>query len=78
VTDVGDAALIVEHTGFVVPPKNSAALAAAWSKMLNLGQEGRNHLGMAARQRIAERFSLAVIVDRYEQLFEELSRSARD
>jgi glycosyltransferase involved in cell wall biosynthesis len=76
VTDVGDAALIVEHTGFVVPPKNSSALAAAWSKMLDLGPEGRNHLGMAARQRIAERFSLAVIVDRYEQLLEELSHSS--
>lgn len=77
VTDVGDAALIVGQTGIVVPPRNPDALAAAWRKMLDLGQEGRTHLGMVARQQIADRFSLAVIVDRYEHLFEELSRRAR-
>ncbi len=77
VTDVGDAALIVGETGIVVPPRNSEALAAAWRKMLDLGQNGRNHLGMAARQRIAERFSLPIIVNRYEHLFEELARSGR-
>jgi glycosyltransferase involved in cell wall biosynthesis len=77
VTDVGDAALIVGQTGIVVPPRNPDALAAAWRKMLDLGQEGRNHLGMVARQRIAERYSLPAIVDRYEHLFEELAHSAR-
>lgn len=75
VTDVGDAAQIVGETGLVVPPKNPAALAEAWRKMLDFGREGRNQLGMAARQRIIEQFNLPQIVDRYQNLFEELVSS---
>lgn len=72
VTDVGDAALIVGQTGIVVPPRNPAALAAALRKMVDLGREGRNQLGTAARQRIMEHFNLPLIVARYESLFQEL------
>jgi glycosyltransferase involved in cell wall biosynthesis len=74
VTDVGDAALIVGQTGIVVPPKNPDALATALRKMVDLGPEGRSHLGMAARQRIIEQFNLPQIVARYETLFQELVR----
>jgi hypothetical protein len=34
-------------------------------------------MGIAARQRIKERFDIAEITGRYEHLFEELARSAR-
>lgn len=74
VTDVGDAALIVGQTGLVVPPRNPAALATALCKMVDLGREGRNQLGMAARQRITEQFDLPKIVARYESFFQELTR----
>jgi glycosyltransferase involved in cell wall biosynthesis len=77
VTDVGDAALIVGQTGIVVPPRNPEALAAAWRTMLEMGREGRRHMGIAARQRIRERFDIAEVVGRYEHLFVELARSAR-
>jgi glycosyltransferase involved in cell wall biosynthesis len=77
VTDVGDAALIVGQTGIVVPPRNPQALAAAWRTMLEMGCEGRRPMGIAARQRIKERFDIAEITGRYEHLFEELARSAR-
>lgn len=77
VTDVGDSARIVGGTGLVVPPRNSAALAEAWRKVLDLGREGRRLLGMAARQRVATHFSLPAVVARYEQLFEELACGAR-
>ncbi|MEK7351419.1 MAG: glycosyltransferase, partial [Nitrospirota bacterium] len=77
VTDVGDAALIVGQTGIVVPPRNPQALAAAWRAMLEMGREGRRPLGIAARQRISERFDIAEITGRYEHLFEELAHSAR-
>jgi glycosyltransferase involved in cell wall biosynthesis len=77
VTDVGDAALIVGPTGIVVPPRNPGALAAAWRTMLEMGCEGRRPMGIAARQRIKERFDIAEITGRYEHLFEELARGAR-
>lgn len=77
VTDVGDAALIVGQTGIVVPPRNPEALAAAWRTMLEMGCEGRRRMGIAARQRIRERFDIAEITGRYEHHFEELARSAR-
>jgi glycosyltransferase involved in cell wall biosynthesis len=77
VTDVGDAALIVGPTGIVVPPRNPEALAAAWRTMLEMGCEGRRPMGIAARQRIKERFDIAEITGRYEHLFEELARGAR-
>lgn len=73
VTDVGDAALIVGQTGIAVPPRNPAALAAALRNMVDLGREGRNQLGMAARERIKENFSLPLVVKQYESLFEELA-----
>jgi len=77
VTDVGDAALIVGQTGIVVPPRNPEALAAAWRTMLEMGCEGRRPMGIAARQRIKERFDIAEITGRYEHLFEELALGAR-
>ncbi len=79
VTDVGDAARIVGETGIVVPPKNPAALAEAWRKMLDLGSEGRRRLGVVARERVKKQFSLLQIVDRYQELYEELvsSRSGK-
>jgi glycosyltransferase involved in cell wall biosynthesis len=73
VTDVGDAALIVGQTGIVVPPSNPEALATAWRKVLDLGCEGRRHLGIAARQSIRERFDIAEVVGRYQHLAEELA-----
>lgn len=78
VTNVGDAARIVGETGLVVPPKNSAALAEAWRKMLDLGPEGRSRLGMAARERVKEHFSLSQIVNRYQDLYEELLSSRQE
>ena len=70
VTDVGDSAIIVGETGLVVPPKKPQALADGWARLLlGMSREERVQLGLAARQRIRERFSLAKIVEQYERLF---------
>jgi len=73
VTDVGDSALIVGETGRVVPPKDWEALAAAWREMIEIGAEERKQLGLAARRRIEEHFSLAAIVERYQALYKEIA-----
>lgn len=77
VTDVGDSARIVDDTGRVVPPRDPRALADAWRALLALGPEGRTQLGLAARRRVEQHFSLPVIVDRYQRLYEELARESK-
>jgi glycosyltransferase involved in cell wall biosynthesis len=81
VTDVGDCVWIVGDTGEAVPPRDSAALAAAIGRLVALGPAGRHRLGRAARARIEENFSLAGVVRQYEalhqRLTEEHARAAR-
>jgi glycosyltransferase involved in cell wall biosynthesis len=72
VTDVGDSALIVGNTGRVVPPKDPQALALAWRELIDMGLEERIKLGVAARRRIKEHFSLAAVVSRYEDLYKHI------
>ena len=72
VTDVGDSALIVGDTGTVVPRQDASALAAAWRNLIMCGDDGRRALGVRARERMIENFSLDSIVRQYELLYEQL------
>jgi glycosyltransferase involved in cell wall biosynthesis len=74
VTDVGDSAAIVGETGLVVPPQNPRMLAMAWKTLLDIGPAGRARLGQKARQRVADHYSLATIVKRYEALYQEIGQ----
>jgi glycosyltransferase involved in cell wall biosynthesis len=71
VTDVGDNGYLVGETGRVVPPGDPQALAGALLQLVEMGAEARSKLGMAARQRIEEEFSLPDVVQRYQGLYEE-------
>lgn len=73
VTDVGDSALIVGETGRVVSPRNPEALADAWYELLTMGWDERARLGLAARRRVEEHFSLSNAVAKYEVLYTELA-----
>lgn len=73
VTDVGDAAYLLDDTGLVVPPSNPTALAAALCSLIAAGPEERKRLGARARQRIIERFSMDVIRRQYENLYNGLT-----
>jgi glycosyltransferase involved in cell wall biosynthesis len=66
VTDVGDSAILVGSTGLVVPPGEPAAMAAAWTRLLDMPAGERAALGRAARQRIIEEYSIEQLVDRTE------------
>lgn len=71
VTDVGDSAMIVGDTGKVVPPRDPKALAMAWLEFIQMGSDKRAALGMAARRRVEQNFSLPEVVSRYQRLYEE-------
>ena len=73
VTDVGDSATIVGDTGRSVPPRNPQALAEAMLGILELGPEGRKRLGLAARRRVVEHYSIASISEQYHRLYSELA-----
>jgi len=73
VTDVGDSSWIVGSTGRVVPPRNPQALAAAVRGVLALHPTERKQLGVAARQRVEQEFSLAAVAHRYEDLYRTLT-----
>jgi len=74
VTDVGDSAWLVGDSGMVVPPRNHGALCEAWLKMIEMGSVKRRGLGEKARKRIEDHFSIQMIVNKYEQLYEEQIR----
>jgi glycosyltransferase involved in cell wall biosynthesis len=75
VTDVGDSAMIVGHTGKVVPAKDPKAFAEACQSLLDIAPEERQQLGSYARELAEERFSLRSAVGRYEMLYEQVSHA---
>jgi glycosyltransferase involved in cell wall biosynthesis len=78
VTDVGDSALIVGDTGWVVPPSRPAAIATAiehaWRerKERPVRWEERR---LAARQRIIDNFTFDRMVAAYENVWREVLRT---
>ncbi|HEX8183256.1 MAG TPA: glycosyltransferase [Blastocatellia bacterium] len=76
-TDVGDSSKVIGDTGQIVPPRDPSALADAWKRLIDMGDERRRMLGMLARERIVEKFSLGAIASHYESLYTEvLSQSS--
>jgi glycosyltransferase involved in cell wall biosynthesis len=72
-TDVGDAAAIIGDCGGIVPPRDPAALAAAWARIAALAPAARAALGLRARARIVENYALDRIVAQYEALYDEIA-----
>ncbi|MDT8878306.1 glycosyltransferase [Halomonas saccharevitans] len=64
-TDCGGVREVVGSAGFLVPPKDSAALGEAIERALGLSNERREKLGAAARERVVERYSLQATAERY-------------
>lgn len=72
VTDVGDCGAMVGNTGHLVPPRDAHALAEALVAVLRLSPDERRALGVAARERILDRYALSTIAGRYQQVYESL------
>ena len=77
VTDVGDSARLAGDTGLVIPPRNPAALAAAWRELISRGRERRSQAGAAGRARIAGHFSIAAVASSYTRLYERAVESSK-
>lgn len=78
-TNVGDAALIVGDTGWVVPPADASALAQAIIEALDGLRDARQWAArqMAARARIQEHFSLERIAKAYDDVWMEAYSATR-
>lgn len=73
VTDVGDSANLIGSYGLVVPPRDPYKLAFALDQLINMGAESRKKLGISARDRIIQYFSLKNIVEKYELLYKDMT-----
>ncbi len=75
-TNVGGNGEIVlnEETGFLVPPRDSDALAQAMLKLMDFPEEQRKQMGQAGRKHIEENFAMDRVVDRWEEVYRELLR----
>lgn len=73
-TDVGDVREIIGDTGVVVPPRDAPALAEGWTQLANLDAPARQALGLRARQRVIERYSLGAVSGQYAGLYLSLKR----
>jgi glycosyltransferase involved in cell wall biosynthesis len=69
VTDVGDSSFIVGATGISTPPANPAGLAQGIIRLIEAGPERRQQLGLAARRRIENDFSISSVARRYQELY---------
>jgi glycosyltransferase involved in cell wall biosynthesis len=76
-TDVGDARPIVGDTGHVVAPRDVEALASAIRETAALTPAERAAMGLRARTRIVDRFSLQHAVDAYQRLYSSVMMEGR-
>jgi glycosyltransferase involved in cell wall biosynthesis len=76
-TDVGGVRELVGDAGFVVPPKDSAALADAMLRVMRMPEDQRNALGKAARERIRQRFDINAKAEEWDALYSRILRDRR-
>jgi glycosyltransferase involved in cell wall biosynthesis len=68
VTDVGDNALILPRSNYVVQPNNSSLLGKALVEMCNLSFEYRKQIGLNNRNSIIKKFNIVEIALKYKNL----------
>ena len=71
-TNVGDSALLLGDAGELVPPRDSLALAAAVSRILDLTAVERKALGHKGSKRVEECFTMLAALERFDELYTSL------
>lgn len=67
-TDVGDSSWLLDGHGHIVSANDPQALASAMSEVLRLSKDERQAIGVAARRRILQHFTLQAVVRDFETL----------
>jgi glycosyltransferase involved in cell wall biosynthesis len=66
----GTREIIVDgETGYIAQPQSVESLRRAMMRLMQMRPENRESMGLDARQRIAEQFSVSAVLDRWERLF---------
>jgi glycosyltransferase involved in cell wall biosynthesis len=76
-SDVGGVAEAVADTGVVVPPRDVQAFADAFTRLLSSPQECRR-LGVVARERALEHFTLARFLETYRDVYRQAAGTSRE
>ena len=78
-TDVGGNAEIVAHevSGLILPPRDSAALTTALTRVLRMRPDERRRMGEAGRSRIEAEYDIERTLDVWESIYAELVGRAR-
>lgn len=74
-TDVGDTSLLMGSRQWLVPARDSKALADQLTVMLTLPEEERQRLGAQARQRVVEVFSMNATAQQFMNLYTRLVKA---
>jgi len=69
VTDIGDCAWVVGDADLVARPNETQSIATALERLLTLPQAERREIGLRARMRIQEHFSMREYVRRHAELY---------
>lgn len=77
VTNVGDAAYLLDNCGVVVPKEDSPALAQGMAQLLALPADDRQALGRSARARIEQEFSMERCTQRFEAVYADVLNNPR-
>jgi glycosyltransferase involved in cell wall biosynthesis len=68
-TDVGDARIIINNDEYVVPSKNSFALAKKIEQLINLSDIDKSFIGSSMHNNIVSKYSIQTIKLAYENLY---------
>jgi glycosyltransferase involved in cell wall biosynthesis len=73
-TSVGGTPEVVSEgeSGFLVPPRDSGALAAAMLRLMRLPEVERRAMGERGHDHVRSRYGLGVMVERWEHLYREV------
>ena len=68
-TDVGDAALILEKDGWIIPLNDMKALANTWEAFLSMGNEQISYYKLRARERTKKYYEITHVLKQYEDVY---------